>query len=94
VQLKRWGSSVGATAVAELDAPAAIGRATAVMMSRYGVDVDRAQTLLVRIAQRRELQVETLARRVVAVGAQPRVRRQRAAAHTSTAGATVPSLLP
>jgi hypothetical protein len=59
----------------ELDAPAAIGRATAVVMSKYGVDVDHARTLLMRIAQRGEEPVETLARRMVAISAQPRAAR-------------------
>jgi antitoxin component of RelBE/YafQ-DinJ toxin-antitoxin module len=57
----------------ELDAPAAIGRATAVMMSKYGVDVDRARTLLAKIAQRGEVPVETMARFVVSTAVQPRV---------------------
>jgi hypothetical protein len=60
------------TYAVDLDAPAAIGRATAVVMSRYGVDEGRARTLLTRVAQRGELPVETLARRVVAIAAQPR----------------------
>jgi hypothetical protein len=57
----------------ELDAPAAIGRATAVVMSKYGVDVDRARTLLAKIAQRGEVPVETMARYVVSIAPQPRV---------------------
>ncbi len=57
----------------ELDAPAAIGRATAVVMSKYGVDVDRARTLLAKIAKRGEVPVETMARFVVSTTLQPRL---------------------
>jgi hypothetical protein len=41
-------------------------------MSKYSVDVDRARTLLAKIAQRGEVPVETMARYVMSVAPQPR----------------------
>jgi AmiR/NasT family two-component response regulator len=51
------------------DDPAIIGRATAILMRRFGVDELRAHKLLHRIAKRGGTSVEALASRVLATNA-------------------------